>query len=84
MFGGTVGEKFHVAGVVWIESTLFKKPEFYKEMPINVTLQGIEEDDPIYANGVINNVDHVAHESNNIVVDMPGLDGLDDNSKQSN
>jgi len=50
-------------------------------MPINGTLREIEEDDPIYANGVIDNVDHVAHESinNNIVADMPNLDGLDGN-----
>jgi len=76
-----VGEKVHTAGVVWIEATLFKKPEFYTAMPINGTLQEIEEVDPIYANGVINNDDHVVHESktNNIVADMPDLDGLDDN-----
>jgi len=70
-------KRFKLLVFVWIEATLFKKPKFYMVMPINGTLREIEEDDPIYANGVIDNVDHVAHESinNNIVADMPNLDG---------
>jgi hypothetical protein len=86
MFGGIVGGKVHAAGVVWVEATLFNKLEFCTEMPMDETLQEIEEDDPINANGVINNVDHVAHESNNnnIVADMPDLDCSEDNSNQPN
>jgi len=86
MFGGAIGGKVHAAGVVWIEATLFNKLEFYTEVPINGTLPEIEKDDPIYGNGVIDNADHVAHESNNnnIVADMPDLDGLGDNSNHPN
>jgi len=74
-------KRFKLLVFAWIEATFFKKPNFYMVMPINGTLREIEEDDPIYANGVIDNVDHVAHESinNNIVADMPNLDGLDGN-----
>ncbi|KEH34752.1 hypothetical protein MTR_3g068170 [Medicago truncatula] len=76
----------HAASVVWVQATLFNKLEFCTEMPIDETLREIEEDDPINANGIINNIDHVAHESsnNNIVADMPDLNGSDDNSNQPN
>lgn len=55
-------------------------------MPIDGTLREIKEDDPINVNGIINNIDHVAHESSNknIVADMPDLNGSDDNSNQPN
>jgi hypothetical protein len=83
-FGGVVGGKVNAAGVVWINATLFKIHEFQRMVSINGIIQEIEEDDPMYIVGVINNVDHVAHESNNknnyiIVHALLGFDRVDVN-----
>jgi hypothetical protein len=85
MFGGIVGGKIEAAGVVSISANLFKDPEFHRLTNINGVHQEIEEDDTIYVDRIIPNVNHVTNESNNNdEIYLPDYDVVAANSSQLN
>lgn len=63
VIGGVIGGKIEAVGVVSIRATLFKNPEFHRVAIINGVFQEVEENDTMYAGGVIPNVDQVTYES---------------------
>ncbi|XP_058783544.1 AT-hook motif nuclear-localized protein 16-like [Vicia villosa] len=65
VFGGVVGGKIIAAGVIFINATLVKKTAFHRAVSIKRNDREIEEGGSIFEDGVIMNVDHVAHESHN-------------------
>ncbi|XP_058761205.1 AT-hook motif nuclear-localized protein 28-like [Vicia villosa] len=90
VFGGIVGGKVKAAGVILINATLVWTTLFHRAISSNRNVRENEEGGPIYVDGGITNVNHVAYESdnnsnNNNVFHMPtSFNGVDANSTQLN